>query len=85
MEDINTSQLDEEIMQLYQEMFRMIIDKCTSHSSIAVAGTMIGLAMRLYRTALDDNDYNQMMDYISTNTDLIEPFSLLEFESPTVH
>lgn len=85
MEDINTSQLDEEIMQLYQEMFRMIIDKCTSHSSIAVAGTMIGLAMRLYRTALDDDDYNQMMDYISTNTDLIEPFSLLEFESPTVH
>jgi hypothetical protein len=46
---------------------------------------MIGLAMRLYRTALDDKDYMQMMEYITTNHDLIEPFSLMEFESPTVH
>lgn len=85
MEDDNSSELNDETMELYQEMFRMLMDKCTTHSSIAVAGTMIGLAMRLYRTALDDNDYNQMMDYITTNQDLIEPFSLLEFESPTIH
>ena len=66
-------------------MFAMIMEKCNTHSSIAVAGTMIGLAMRLYRTALDENDYTNMMDYIMNNLDLIEPFSLLEFESPTVH
>jgi len=41
--------------------------------------------MRLYRTTLDDQAYANMMEYIATNTDLIEPFSLMEFESPTVH
>ena len=80
-----SEELVEETLQLYQEMFSMIMEKCTTHSSIAVAGTMIGLAMRLYRTALDDTDYNQMMEYITTNLDLIEPFSLTEFESPTIH
>ena len=84
-DEASESTLDEQTMQLYQDMFSMLMEKCTSHSSIAVAGTMIGLAMRLYRTALDDNDYNNMMDYITTNQDLIEPFSLMEFESPTVH
>ncbi len=84
-EEYSNEELDEQTAALYQEMFRMVMDKCTTHSSIAVAGTMIGLAMRLYRTALDENDYNDMMEYITTNLDLIEPFSLSEFESPTVH
>lgn len=81
----SNEELEEKTLELYQEMFSMIMEKCSEHSSIAVAGTMIGLAMRLYRTALDDNDYNQMMEYITTNQDLIEPFSLMEFESPTIH
>ena len=85
MSQYSNEELEEQTMQLYQEMFSMVMEKCTTHSSIAVAGTMIGLAMRLYRTALDDNDYMQMMEYITTNHDLIEPFSLMEFESPTVH
>lgn len=85
MSEYSNEELEEQTMELYQEMFSMVLEKCTTHSSIAVAGTMIGLAMRLYRTALDDNDYMQMMEYITTNHDLIEPFSLMEFESPTVH
>ena len=84
-DELSNSQLSEQTLELYQEMFAMIMEKCNTHSSIAVAGTMIGLAMRLYRTALDENDYTNMMDYIMNNLDLIEPFSLLEFESPTVH
>ena len=85
MSEHSNEELEEQTLELYQEMFNMVMEQCTTHSSIAVAGTMIGLAMRLYRTALDDNDYNQMMDYIATNQDLIEPFSLMEFESPTIH
>lgn len=79
------SELCEHTLELYNEFLGMLMTKCTTHSSIAVAGTMIGLAMRLYRTALDDQEYVQMMEYITSNLDLIEPFSLMEFESPTVH
>ena len=85
MSEDSNEELEEQTMELYQEMFSMVMEKCTTHSSIAVAGTMIGLAMRLYRTALDDVGYTNMMEYITTNQDLIEPFSLMEFESPTVH
>ena len=84
-EQQSNNELDEEVLEMYQDMFRMMLDKCTHQNEVAVAGTMIGLAMRLYRTVLSDEDYNQMMDYITTNQDLIEPFSLMEFESPTVH
>lgn len=75
----------QQTLELYQEMFSMVMEKCQTHNQVAVAGTMIGLAMRLYRTILDDKDYNGMMDYITTNQDLIEPFTLMEFESPTIH
>ena len=86
MEDeTSDNELREQTFELYQEFFSMLMNKCATHSSIAVAGTMIGLAMRLYRTALDDKEYMQMMEYITTNHDLIEPFSLMEFESPTIH
>ena len=84
-EEQSESSLDERTMELYQEFFQQMLHKCTEHSTMAVAGTMIGLAMRLYRTSLSDIEYNEMMDYITTNQDLIEPFSLMEFESPTVH
>lgn len=85
MSEYSKEELQEQTLQLYQEMFTIVMDKCTTHSSVAVAGTMIGLAMRLYRTALNEDDYISMMEYISTNHDLIEPFSLMEFESPTIH
>jgi len=86
MEDELDSKIaEEQTIQLYQEMFRMVMDKCQTHSGVAVAGTMIGLAMRLYRTALSEQDYLNMMEYITTNLDLIEPFSVTEFESPTIH
>jgi hypothetical protein len=84
-EEYSTEELENQTVELYHEMFRMVMDKCQTHAPIAVAGTMVGLAMRLYRTTLDDQAYANMMEYIATNTDLIEPFSLMEFESPTVH
>ena len=85
MED-TSDQLTEETIEMYQEFYRMAMDKCSqNHSGVAVAGTMIGIALRLYRTAMDNGEYNAMMTYIFENTDLIEPFTTLEFESPTVH
>ncbi|MAE55661.1 MAG: hypothetical protein CMK23_06670 [Porticoccaceae bacterium] len=85
VDETSDDSLDEQTMEMYQRFFDRMILECSTNSSIAVAGTMIGLAMRLYRTSLDDKDYTEMMDYITTNQDLIEPFSLMEFESPTIH
>ena len=86
MSEDDSDDLTEETMKMYQEFYDMAIQKLyDDHSGVAVAGTMIGIAMRLYRTALDDQAYADMMDYIITNSDLIEPFSNAEFESPTIH
>jgi peptide deformylase len=79
--------LSEETIEMYHEFYRMAMTKCSNgdHSGVAVAGTMIGIALRLYRTAMDDSEYAQMMGYLFENVDLIEPYKLGEFESATVH
>ena len=85
-DDSESNELTEETIQLYNDFYDMAIQKLyNDHSGVAVAGTMIGIAMRLYRTALDDQEYIKMMDYILTNYDLIEPYTNAEFESPTIH
>ena len=81
-----SNQLTEETIEMYQEFYRMAMDKCSqNHSGVSVAGTMIGIALRLYRTAMTDSDYESMMCYIFENIDLIEPFTVDEFASPTIH
>jgi peptide deformylase len=86
MVEDTSDQLTEDTIEMYQQFYRMAMDKLgESHSGVAVAGTMIGIALRLYRTAMDDTEYTSMMSYIFENHDLIEPFTVDEFESPTVH
>ena len=81
-----SDELTEETVEMYQEFYRMAMNKCMqNHSGVAVAGTMIGIALRLYRTAMDDTSYTDLMSYIFENHDLIEPFTIDEFASPTVH
>ena len=78
-------EFEERTKNLYDEFFSLVNDKVTTHTGIEIAGTMIGIAMRLYRTALDDYEYNNIIDYVYASKDSIDPFPIAELVSTSIH
>lgn len=44
-------------------------------NSMVIAAMMSNIALQLYKTALSDQDYNAMVDYISANRGRITSFN----------
>lgn len=57
--------LDSGIERLYQEYWEIHAEKLSNHSPMEVAAVLMAHAMTLYKTVLDDDDYNKMVDDIS--------------------
>lgn len=78
MSTVNTS--DEELMGLeasYLMLTHKLVDE--NFSPMACAAVMTKLAMMMYKSALDPEEYNAMVDTISDSRDLVKTFS--EFQS----
>lgn len=74
MSTINSS--DDELMGLevaYMHMTNQLIDE--GFSSMACAAVMTKLALMMYKSALNSEEYNSMVDTISENRDMIKGFS----------
>ena len=82
-------ELDKELLkmheELYKDVYNLAVEKCETHSGVAVASTMIGIAMRLYRTALTDTEYMNMMEFIVNNAEEVEPYITSEYTSSSIH
>lgn len=50
---------------LYQDYWAMHAQNMDSHSPLEIAAVLLAQAMSIYRTVLDDDDYNKMVDDIS--------------------
>ena len=67
MKDMNYKINDEEdTQQVYDEFFEHVMHLLNDHQAPVelVAGTMIAIAQRLYKTQLNDNEYREMMEVI---------------------
>lgn len=53
------------IEDLYQEYWSIHSEKLDKHDPLEVAAVLLAQAMSLYRTVLDTDDYNKMVDSIS--------------------
>ncbi len=74
MSTVNTS--DEELMGLeasYLMLTHKLVDE--NFSPMACAAVMTKLAMMIYKSALDPEEYNAMVDTISDSRDLVKTFS----------
>ena len=74
MSTINTS--DEEMMALevsYMMLTNKLVDE--NFSPMACAAIMTKLAMMLYKSTLNPEEYNVMVDTISDSRDLVREFS----------
>jgi len=50
--------------KVYDELFEHAITLIQDHPPELVAGSMMAIAQRLYRTALNDQEYERMMDVV---------------------
>ena len=65
---------DNEMTELYKEAIEAADKLCGEHSGLAVAAVLNTISLSLYKTILSDEEYEEMMLTINSNSRLIKPF-----------
>ena len=60
--------------KVYEELFEKAITLIQDHPPELVAGSMMAIAQRLYKTHLSESAYHRLMDFITTVE--IEPYEI---------
>ena len=55
---------NKELEQIYNDVFGEAIEYMRDHEAQAVAATYMAIAMRLYKTHLDDDEYKSMIETV---------------------
>jgi hypothetical protein len=64
--------LDSGIEKLYQDYWAIHAEKLEKHAPLEVAAVLLAQAMSMYKTVLDHDDYNKMVDDIGRMRDQIK-------------
>ena len=61
-----SSQLEDDTTKVYDEFFEHAMHLLNDHQAPVelIAGTMMAIAQRLYKTQLNDDEYREMMEVI---------------------
>ena len=78
---------DETMQELYNKIFTMNTKLSNEYDAVAVAAIFVAQAMRMYRTMLNDDEFNRMVETISQSANETKPFTLDSFDtdSDTLH
>ena len=71
---------DKKLNDLYQKMYRDLNKLCEKNDPLMVAGIMMAQAIKIYKTALPDEDFERMMDTIADSKDIVKPLN-----TPTIN
>ena len=71
---------DKKMNDLYQKMYRDLNKLCEKNDPLMVAGIMMAQAIKIYKTALPDEEFERMMDTISDSKDIVKPLN-----TPTIN
>ena len=72
---------EKELNELYNKSFATTVQLSEEYSVIEVASVMLGQAMRLYKTALNEEEFQEMVKVIVFTSKDVKPydeFSLAE-------
>ena len=56
---------DKELDELYQQIFANAVEYMKDYEAQMVAGTLMAIAIRLYKTNLTDDGFRKMLDTIA--------------------
>ena len=63
----------EDVSDCYNEIFTKVIELQERYSEPMIAGNMMVHALRIYKSILNDEEYNNMMETIVESKNRIEP------------
>ena len=72
---------EKELNELYNKSFATTVQLSEEYSVLAVAAVLLGQAMRLYKTALNEEEFQEMVKVIVFTSKDVKPydeFSLAE-------
>ena len=74
MKNIKYKIEDNDERKVYDELFEKAITHIQDHPPELVAGSLMAIAQRLYKTHLSEPEYKRLMDYMTTVE--IEPYEI---------
>ena len=66
---------EEQILEVYTHSLSMITSLITDHNPLVIAGVMMAQSLSLYKTALSEEDYSEMVASIIEKKDKIRIFA----------
>ena len=66
---------DKKLNDLYQKMYGDLNKLCEQNDPLVVAGIMMAQAIKIYKTALPEEDFERMMDTIADSKDIVKPLN----------
>ena len=73
---------DKELQEIYNKIFEQSIKHMKKYETQMVAGTLMAIAIRLYKTSLSNDGFSQMLQTIVDSEDEIRPYG---DDKETVH
>jgi|TARA_R110000796_G_scaffold23514_1_gene67284 hypothetical protein len=71
-----------ELQDIYNKIFDQAVKHMKKHEPQMVAGTLMAIAIRLYRTSLSDDGFSQMLQTILDSEAEVRPYF---DEEDTIH
>ena len=72
---------EKELQEIYNKIFEQSVKHMKKYEPQMVAGTLMAIAIRLYRTSLSDDGFSQMLQTVLDAEDQVEPY----FDKETLH
>ena len=74
---------DKELQDIYNLIFKEAVDHMKTYEAQMVAGTLMAIAIRLYRTHLSDDGFHSMLQTILDSEQDIKPY--FNDDEETIH
>ena len=65
---------EKELQDIYNKIFEQSVKHMKKYEPQMVAGTLMAIAIRLYKTSLSDDGFSQMLQTILDSEDEIRPY-----------
>ena len=65
---------DKELQEIYNKIFEQSIKHMKKYETQMVAGTLMAIAIRLYKTSLSDDGFHEMLQTVLDSEDSIKSY-----------
>ena len=66
---------DDQLQELYDKYLDFTVSMIADGNTLSVAAIMMAQALSIYKTAMNDEEYNAMVDSISASRDQVKQFT----------